>query len=500
MGTTTSYYPGTDGTNFGHAAQPGGTWASNHDSGWETSPHMSNAEDSFFYIATGTGGTGQYIYLQRGAFVIDTSGLGSGATISAASFNLYADYSINDSSNANYAGNIYSFSPANDTSWVTEDFTTYGTTAYCDTSKKIADWTINGYNSFVFNATGLAAISKTGKSKLGVRESYYDVSNTDPSMPANKNAGVSGFYSEQTGTSQDPYLSVTYTTSTAWTQDLNETISLTDALKKAPQKGMSQTINLTDALSKTTQKGLTDNPTMSDAMSKQATTIRSDTLSLADSNIKTFSKILTQTAITLADVLKRDNQKILGTTINLSDAMAKNIQARLSQTINLSDVVASDPRIVLAEILSLTDRLPVMTIGKFLTDSNQLADQIGEQQAGKGLNETIDLTDAQKFENQKAITDNLAITDALAQISAFSKAFAETLALSDAIAPQSAYQRAISENIALIDDITAVIVLNLALTENLALGDVLSFTAEKRLADSITITEVLDSIKQFFER
>lgn len=72
--------------------------------------------------------------------------------------------------------------------------------------------TIGAYRDFTLNATGLGWISKTGYTMLGVREGH-DIQDiwSDPGE-VDKESGIWVSASEQTDTSQDPYLSVTYTT------------------------------------------------------------------------------------------------------------------------------------------------------------------------------------------------------------------------------------------------------------------------------------------------
>jgi hypothetical protein len=113
--------------------------------------------------------------------------------------------------------NIYSSNPASNTALVAGDFDSLGTTAFCDTPILFTNWG-TGYNDFALNASGLAAISKTGVSKFGLRNANYDVAdeldpnNHDPSWSSDTTSAVSPWYSEK-GEGYQPKLVVTYTTS-----------------------------------------------------------------------------------------------------------------------------------------------------------------------------------------------------------------------------------------------------------------------------------------------
>ncbi len=94
------------------------------------------------------------------------------------------------------------------TALVGDDYNNSGTTE-CSDRKEIADIALNQYLGFTLNASGLALISKTGTTKLGLKEGH-DVLNSA--------LVKSGFYgdnsvtfssSEATGTNQDPYLELT---------------------------------------------------------------------------------------------------------------------------------------------------------------------------------------------------------------------------------------------------------------------------------------------------
>lgn len=149
--------------------------------------------------------SGGNYYIERGAFLFDTSALTSGATISAVSLFLCSTadgaYANQDTTTLE----IVSSNPAANNNLTTADYDQFGTTSF--SSKALSAWTTsNGtYNEFVLNASGIAAISKTGVTKLGVVIGR-DFNNQAPT-------GINQVYmyfSGESGTTKDPKLVITY--------------------------------------------------------------------------------------------------------------------------------------------------------------------------------------------------------------------------------------------------------------------------------------------------
>lgn len=146
-------------------------------------------------------------YLSRLTFPTDTSGLTSNATITAAALKAY----VNSKSNAGVANiAICLMTVANTSSLASGDYDGYDSLNSPSEwiTRVSADLSTGGYATFSYNATGLAAINKTGFTHNGMRSSL----DIDNSSPANPGTGDVNFtFSENTGTSADPYLEVTFT-------------------------------------------------------------------------------------------------------------------------------------------------------------------------------------------------------------------------------------------------------------------------------------------------
>lgn len=150
----------------------------------------------------------------------DTSSISPSATISAASLNVYVYATTDEDNDSQGYVTVIRTAQATHTSLSNTDYNDVGSTEGIDSGqrKDITSITINAYLSFTLNATGLGWIAKSGDSSncsgtagvscFGLREGHDF---TGASINVNTANQVDVYTSEQTGTSFDPYLSVTYT-------------------------------------------------------------------------------------------------------------------------------------------------------------------------------------------------------------------------------------------------------------------------------------------------
>lgn len=148
----------------------------------------------------------QYTQLERYLACFDTSSITDGATISSAVFSIYG-FIKNEGLTGQSIG-IVSSNPASTSSLSSSDYSTLGTTRF---ASDVALATINtaGYEDFSLNATGIATISDTGITKLGVKISC-DIDNSAPTWVSGANARWNFYQASRAGTSEDPKLVVTY--------------------------------------------------------------------------------------------------------------------------------------------------------------------------------------------------------------------------------------------------------------------------------------------------
>lgn len=203
--TTTDFF--TDATDTTLDVSAKATFAGAHDAAASDSASTTDPGGVNCYKRT----VDNLFYMQRLFSKIDTSAIGSSATISSATLNEYATASATNVS----APDFWAYGPyastAADTPG-TSDWGNCGTTIWA-TAKGDSTAT-SAYWIWTLNATGLAAINQTGTTKFCLREANFDAPNSAPGLnnagAHNTNGGVNFSYSSHAGTTQDPYLEVTY--------------------------------------------------------------------------------------------------------------------------------------------------------------------------------------------------------------------------------------------------------------------------------------------------
>jgi hypothetical protein len=157
----------------------------------------------------------KYYATRRASFSFNTSALTAGATISAAVLSLYSldTYHANTFDTVDNSINVVASTPLNPGALTTGDYNSFGTTIY--STMTYANYTApNGFRDFTLDAAGRATISKTGISVLGLRIGS-DISGTGITWKADADAAIGIRWADNTGTTSDPYLTVTYTTTPA---------------------------------------------------------------------------------------------------------------------------------------------------------------------------------------------------------------------------------------------------------------------------------------------
>ena len=160
--------------------------------------------------------------IDRGFLPFDTSSISSGASISSATLNVYVTAKNNGSNDGSDYITVIETSQATHSSLASGDFDNVGTTEGVDAGqrKDITSISTSAYLVFTLNATGLGFINISGVdapcsttngiSCIGLREGH-DFSGT--SVTLNTSSSVTFSSADATGTTQDPYLSITYTVS-----------------------------------------------------------------------------------------------------------------------------------------------------------------------------------------------------------------------------------------------------------------------------------------------
>lgn len=153
--------------------------------------------------------------------LFDTSTLTSGANISAGVISFYGASSERAVDTAFDYITIVQASPASNTAVAAADFIEIGSitnpTEGIDSGerKPVSGFSTSGYTDFTLNSTGRGWISKTGVSKFGVREGDDTQASAFVGLGSEQNNIVEVYTANETGTSKDPKLVVTYTIATA---------------------------------------------------------------------------------------------------------------------------------------------------------------------------------------------------------------------------------------------------------------------------------------------
>ncbi|MFA6958583.1 MAG: hypothetical protein WC538_22160 [Thermoanaerobaculia bacterium] len=171
---------------------------------------FTNASEFYFGVSGASPGTWT---LWRCFLHFDTSSLPDGATISDAVLSLSRG-GTNAQNETTYRSNpqVVASTAASNNAIVDGDFDQVGSAAFCDSPPTLATYAASsGYKDFTLNAAGKAAINKTGVTKLAVRATN-DLNDTAPS--ANSYGAV--IAAENSGTTNDPKLVITYTEASAF--------------------------------------------------------------------------------------------------------------------------------------------------------------------------------------------------------------------------------------------------------------------------------------------
>jgi hypothetical protein len=151
--------------------------------------------------------TDKFVNIARVLLLFDTASLVDNAKIEHVELNIYID-AKQKYSPADPSISVYSSNPASNTALVAGDYATFGSTRLAEI-KAYDDITINSWQTFTLNAAGRTQVSKTGVTKLGIREASYDGPNSAPPWVGNSTMSFSIRMADQ-GTGWRPRLAVTY--------------------------------------------------------------------------------------------------------------------------------------------------------------------------------------------------------------------------------------------------------------------------------------------------
>jgi hypothetical protein len=183
------------------------TWATLHDAASGTSAVPSRTWIDVYIIMDTF--SDRFSKIGRSIITIDTSSLTSDVTISSSVLSLYGT-AKNDQPGISPTIDVYGSTPAANNNIVTADFDQIGATSYTGSPITYSSWSVTGYNNFTFNATGNSNVSKTGITRLGIREAKYDAANSAPTWTSGLSTNFECASADDTSGDKDPKLVVTY--------------------------------------------------------------------------------------------------------------------------------------------------------------------------------------------------------------------------------------------------------------------------------------------------
>lgn len=171
-----------------------------------TTAATSDATGDVAFLQTGASSTSnQFNTLVRGFFTFNTNQL-NGAYPSSVVFSYYGSLKQNGLGSPDYhvAGvNLTAVNNIATADYLLRLQNSFGSIAY-------ASWSTTGYNDVTLNNSGRESVNKNGITQFSVQTSW-DINNSFTGAWAlSSNSGFSGYFADQTGTTNDPKLTVTY--------------------------------------------------------------------------------------------------------------------------------------------------------------------------------------------------------------------------------------------------------------------------------------------------
>ncbi|GAI01715.1 unnamed protein product [marine sediment metagenome] len=206
--TTQDFYPDsrpgvTSFDGFSYAGRTYLTWAQLRA---RPADYMSDGGARLYVTVIGSSREDKWWEIDRSIALFDTSVIPIGSTILSATLKLYL--SCPYCQLPGFAINIYSSDPLSNTEISIPDHLSLGATPF-STKLELTEVFNERWESFPFNAAGLAAIVPGGITKLGFREANFDAPNITPPWPGSGQTYV-GIWSAETFPYHPATLTVTW--------------------------------------------------------------------------------------------------------------------------------------------------------------------------------------------------------------------------------------------------------------------------------------------------
>jgi len=200
------------------------------------------------------------------------------------------------------------------------------------------------------------------------------------------------------------------------TQDLSDTLTLSESLKHDVGVKLTETLNLAEALRTDEEAKLTDTLSLAESISVKPGVVLSETLNLSESisSALGLQQALSDT-LTLNEDLKHDIGVKLTDTLALAESIASEIGIVLSETLNLSESTAMEIGVKLTEALNLAESIAeVLGINIPLSDTLNLSESISTaSEFYVDLTETLNLSEKLAADIQMYLQDTLGLSESV---------------------------------------------------------------------------------------
>jgi len=245
--------------------------------GTHSSDSVASSNSPYFAASTTSN---QFGSLFRNIYLFDASSLGDTYVINSAVFSVYG-FDRDNQFGGSPEIDCVSSSPASNTALVNADYGQLGSTVFSSIAH--SGWATTGYNDFTLDSNGRNNISTTGISKFGTRLNWDTDNSFGGSWGGSLGIRFDGYFADETGTSKDPKLVVTYTPNSP-----SVSVSL------SPSISASRSPSLSFSASPSLSPSFTSSP--SPSLSPSASVSPSSSISLSSSLSSSLSPSLSQSA------------------------------------------------------------------------------------------------------------------------------------------------------------------------------------------------------------
>lgn len=247
-----------------------------------TTAYPSNALLHAYYLNSTTT-SNQYEGLYRFIALFDTASIPDGDSISAGTFSLYGRSQT--TALGNQACALVASTPASNTDLVAADYGQTGSTRF---ATDLSSWNTAAYNDWTLNASGLAAISKTGVSKFATR-SANDLDNSAPTWASADSSNYGCYAADQADTTNDPKLATTHDTTTSTSTSTSTTTTSTSTTRSTSTTTTSTSTTRSTSTTTTSSSTSSSTTTTSSSTSTTRSTSTTTTSSSTSSSTTTTS-------------------------------------------------------------------------------------------------------------------------------------------------------------------------------------------------------------------